>query len=755
MKKNKIYVKLNKLKGNKFISSSKREYIGLIKINLDNGQSEYLKIYTNSNSDELAYNFCLKHKIDFSVVNKLILKINDIKDNKISTTSKEKAEISFNIRNSTMKKKENKNREINGLNNFFYNENNLTPINNINNEPINNLYDTEERLIPNMFYNGKMINKQLDYKNTEKKDFLEDNKNNNDIDFELNDSLNDKLNNLEKAYNNFNPENKAKNGIKEGNTKEVIDSTIQECMDIIEKEESNNFAISSPDYSKNYIKIDKENKSTPLSVNNYLFSTPKIRQNETFSGSNINNTKINKFNNSSENKENIYNNFTKNKNNNLIMNKKLDNSILSISIINKKYRIKNNKNINNKNNINDNNNDSYFNTINQSNINNNTLNRFNQTDIEHNIEFSLITKKRNYLFLCSNKDTNNTKPQSGKTIPISKNSTRKFHLINKKYYNLQKNDNSSFFSQNKKYILYNDNKNSFKTITNYSSLKTIPTTDNENPVFSTIKTNSNCELMSSNVSDKSTYCQNRVTSVFNSNYSNMITRGSTNIKLFKKIDAFNSNKLGKINKIRKPNYSNGLLYNTQKEKKKNLNYNINNCTLNPENTINLKNINRKIKKGKKKKLIIVNNSIITDYSFNKIKEKNTKTIFVPKTTVNKTDYLPNKYKFHSIFGKQDKNNTICRNRITLNLIEKNEIINSFKNIFNLITKNNKILDAFTVVNKNNIPSPIYEVVKTIVKNCNNKNRFIDYNDFINMAFILFDKFSNEEKISILNYKRYF
>ena len=27
--------------------------------------------------------------------------------------------------------------------------------------------------------------------------------------------------------------------------------------------------------------------------------------------------------------------------------------------------------------------------------NNNTLNRFNQTDIEHNIEFSLITKKRN------------------------------------------------------------------------------------------------------------------------------------------------------------------------------------------------------------------------------------------------------------------------------------------------------------------------------------------------------------------------
>jgi hypothetical protein len=41
------------LKGKKFISSSKKEYIGLIKINFDNGQSEYLKIFTNSNSDEL------------------------------------------------------------------------------------------------------------------------------------------------------------------------------------------------------------------------------------------------------------------------------------------------------------------------------------------------------------------------------------------------------------------------------------------------------------------------------------------------------------------------------------------------------------------------------------------------------------------------------------------------------------------------------------------------------------------------------
>ena len=741
MKKNKICIKLIKLKGKKFTSSSKKEYIGLIKINLDNGQSEYLKIFSNSNSDELAYDFCLKHKIDFSLVKKMITKIKYIKDNKISTASKEKAEISFNIGNSILKNKENKeNIEINGLNNFFYNENNLTPINCINNEQINNLYDTEEKSITNILDNGKMINVKLDYKNTEKKDFFENNNNNNDINYELNDSLNDKLNNLEKAYNNFNPANKVKNSMKEGKTKEVIDSTIQECMDIIEKEESNNFNISSPDYSKNYIKVDKENKSAPILDNNYLYSTPKIRQNEPFGGSNLNKSKMNKINNSSENKENISNNYSKNKNNNLALNTKLNDNMFLV--LNKNYEIKNNNN-------------SYFNTINHNETNSNKINKFNQINIEHNIEFSLITKKRNYLFLCSNKDTNSIKPNIRKTIPISKNS-RKIRLINKKFYNLQKNINSSFKSQNKKNILYNDNKSSIKTITNYSTLKTVSNSENDNPVFSTIKTFSNCDLLSSNISDNSTHCKNRVTLINNTNYSNLVSQGSTNAKLFKKLDSFNSNKSSQINKIRNSNHSNNLLYIPQYQNKKNkYSYNNHKRTLNPENTINLKNINRKIKKGKKKKLILVNNSFITDNSFNKIKEKNTKSIFVPKTTINKTDYLPNKSKFLSRFKNHNANYTICRNKITSNLIEKNEIINSFKNIFNKITKNNKILDAFSLVNRNNIPSPIYDIVKTILKNCNNKNRFVEYNDFINMAFILFDKFSNEEKISILNYKGYF
>ena len=65
------------------ITSFKKEYIGNIKINLNNGQSECLKIYEDSDADDLAYNFCLKHKLDFEIVKKLIEKINFIKRNKI------------------------------------------------------------------------------------------------------------------------------------------------------------------------------------------------------------------------------------------------------------------------------------------------------------------------------------------------------------------------------------------------------------------------------------------------------------------------------------------------------------------------------------------------------------------------------------------------------------------------------------------------------------------------------------------------
>ena len=51
---------------------------------------------------------------------------------------------------------------------------------------------------------------------------------------------------------------------------------------------------------------------------------------------------------------------------------------------------------------------------------------------------------------------------------------------------------------------------------------------------------------------------------------------------------------------------------------------------------------------------------------------------------------------------------------------------SIKNLFNFFTKNNNTLDVFTVVNKKNIPEELFGIIKTIVRNCNTKKRFIEY-----------------------------
>ena len=80
------------------------------------------------------------------------------------------------------------------------------------------------------------------------------------------------------------------------------------------------------------------------------------------------------------------------------------------------------------------------------------------------------------------------------------------------------------------------------------------------------------------------------------------------------------------------------------------------------------------------------------------------------------------------------------------------VINSLKNIFNLITKNSRTLDAFAIVNKKIIPNEIiYNIIKKIVNHCDKSKRFIEYDEFINKATDLFELFSTDEKITILNF----
>ena len=90
--------------------------------------------------------------------------------------------------------------------------------------------------------------------------------------------------------------------------------------------------------------------------------------------------------------------------------------------------------------------------------------------------------------------------------------------------------------------------------------------------------------------------------------------------------------------------------------------------------------------------------------------------------------------------------------LTEKIISKKEIENCFKNIFKYICINNdEYLDAFTVMNRKSIPSEIYKPVQLVIKNCNNKKRFISINEFIRKGYELFHCFSHNDKIALMNF----
>ena len=106
-----------------------KEFISVLKIDLGQGKTEFLNLYKNSKPDELAYNFCLRHKLDFKSVKFLINKIKYFKDN----NEKNKLLNSLNI----IKIKELKE----GFDDSFKNKKNA-----IKNFTSNNIYKKEKKI---------------------------------------------------------------------------------------------------------------------------------------------------------------------------------------------------------------------------------------------------------------------------------------------------------------------------------------------------------------------------------------------------------------------------------------------------------------------------------------------------------------------------------------------------------------------------------------------------------------------------------
>ena len=298
MNKNSLCSHTNKIKEiNLLISPSRRSQF-ILKINLDKGKTETINIYQNSNAEEIAYNFCLKNNLDYESVKQLTKKIKQLKDNnflsdkenislssniikskKSSQSSSEnfnlnnkkyinKKSVIYNSNNISMNTNINddiennrKTKEINTTKKILINSNNITPINHVSIYSKNNITSDKNLNIFNFLSpkesnndlltnnNSSNINKiindnniKLDYS---KKTSTQNSNNNSIWTFNFNDSINDKLNNLEKAYASFNPKNKKVESENENmpnnehpeNTKEIISEAIKNCLNMIEKEE--------------------------------------------------------------------------------------------------------------------------------------------------------------------------------------------------------------------------------------------------------------------------------------------------------------------------------------------------------------------------------------------------------------------------------------------------------------------------------------------------------------------------------------
>ena len=912
MNNNYLSLKVNKTKEDNSLFSSSRKSQHYLKITLDKGKIENLNIYQNSNPEELAYNFCLKHNLDFKAVKKLTTKIKNYQ-NKNSLTEKENLglisnmiknnknsislsnyitnkklnskmnKINFSINNISKSGIENnsKNKDNNTSKNIFINSNNITPINyksiysNINideNTSDKNLNifnflspktSNNNDKIANNNSNINNINKDANMKTDSSiKDNYEISKNsiwtNN-----FNDSINDKLNNLEKAYANFNPNNKKietdnnnnnnnLNNENEENTKEIITNTIKNCLNVIEKEENfDNNNIASESISKSNSNIIKDlvskkkinlndinnqekiNDNSPFldkNDNNFniknSFITPNEKEHSNINieiisennninndndNDNINSTDLDIDNNNIPKKSLIFNGITDNEinndNNNLIndnsisinnkdyKNKegtikqetekkinKLEDNIISNNIIKISQRKSKIGNINNNlinNNLNFNNNNNYnldYYDIQYEDDKNINLKATDNNVIHNEINFSLISNKENIKLSYSHRDYYN-KGSIKRVLDRNYLSHRSYNdkdkkiLINNSFKDNINNNNFIYNNINKHNSLAdNNNINNIKRKKIFSSIKIFTNNDNEKHIYSPLRINDSinkCCLLSYTRSEKnmlnatnknSKIKDNRTTMTSlgnNTNNFSTITRGSTNFKMRSHKNLNNSNAINKIPLNKTFNFSNELVFKRQTDKQNKSYYNnsINNShNLYYINGINNnKSITNNIKNNipKNKRLLFpnnLNNSITTNYSNN-----NKSRIYLKKKSKSNISY---EYKhILNMKNNMEKNNLskLKNNNLTQDLKSKKEVMNSLKNIFYFITQNSIILDVFALVNERCIPEEIYGIIKKIVKNCDKKKRFIDYQEFINQAFYLYDRFSKEDKISLLNF----
>lgn len=791
---------------------SMEESLYIMKVELDQGKIEKIKIKPDSNPIKIAYLFCHKHNLEFDSLEYLINKIKQIKEN-IFSNSKCLKLSSSNINNN---KSSIQSSSINSSSKGAFIQSNQEVSNNLN--YINNIIlktkenggkILTEKTMEN--YNHK-INKSnpINLDKIKEFNYIKRKKNFSKSSFIINQTIKNVLEDLEKKVNltnnTVNCDDLNDNKITYEIIKNTMSSNIKQTKlknfsTLANKKHNNISARNGSEYkisSFNSSKLSNNNNNNNNEFNIYVncFHRRPLNQKENREIKYMNNFQIDELLKNNENevqdKENnvskIDDNFI---NNNIIKNSLTYSNLFSEgNETNSNYNLSNSdnyinvENLNNKKNVdvnkkNSNKKDLFFSVNKEININigptksqnlgKTNINILNKDNNKHTLDINNIdkideeNKKLDIIHIDNHIDLlNNTEEIKVKDekFLMKKENKKKYNNSN---YKLYKNVPMLNLSTDKKISLYNKlylNKNHKSIQRNTFSLiyKNKLKILNTAPISERFGLSNKIDLSYNNIYNKLN--NSKKENISNNNNNNIVSNNNLlKKKLFYKIDRSHHTNIFK-----------SLDYNTVDSSKNIYKYHKTDTEPFPFN-------NRSKESFTTKNVSItginyMNNNPSSLYS-SYITGKNIN-VNLSKDTQNKnfgsngnaskkkqifTNYMFYLNSFNKKFQNDDTNNNNIKIKddkeksfLTNNLFKKFKIMKALEKIFNEYCNDHNVLDAFIILNRKTIPAEIYSPVSFIVKNCNKKGRFVSLKEFVSKGIEIFEKLKTQEQKSIINFK---
>ena len=687
------------------------EPIYIMTVELNKGKNESIKIFKNSKPEEVAYEFCKIHNLDFSslsyLTEEIIKLVNNLpyekKEKKIENEPIEEVDedednINQITETSSLKKKIN---SFEKLNHNYYNYNNNSNFNYFDNDIEKNLNEMNDIQIMDL-YNNHRNNEKIDFSGTKGRiDLIE----------EFNQSENQEKENYQNLNfkNNINNENNNNENFNNNNNENLNENNNENFYIYNEKNDNinnyNDFSFDNNNLNHNYNYGSYKNFNEEKYFNNkknkkFNRENKKIKEEEKNLSDNFDFYQMRK---KVLSYEEFFNNFKNNILNNTNYYKKK--SRTNFNDLNKKYKSFNNENKNKRlspNQVRDNLSNTEIHINKKNDNNNNNIYKKNKYEI---LNEDYIKKPKKTIYI-NNKivqiKKNNSNKKKDKNFEI-KNSINNCCILDEVYQN-KIHDESIFISKlnspihinlNKKKLSLKEFSNSYQLMENKNSerinksyRKSLSSQQKKkyNKNFFSNLSNSKSERNNHFFHSRDKLKKDNNDNFKNNSFSPSLIN-SSGLNKRKKIVFFNNSDAKEKN--------NSMIY-----KKKNNFYFLKNINLSPNK--------KRIDIRKLKKKFFVNDKVIND-------NKN----------MNNNDYINEK------INEMDKKNIL-------------------RKIFLLLDYENKGYIELDNTKSQKIPIQIIIILSPIFNNFKEKNK-ISMNEFLNKGYNLMDKISYQDKKILIDF----